>query len=64
MQVTIIGSGNVATHLAVALHKQGVVINQVYSKSIDNAQILAKQVNAEAISDFKLLNSNSVALNT
>lgn len=58
MQVTIIGSGNVATHLALALFNKGIVIHQIYSKSLVNAQILAKHVNAEAINDFSQLNNN------
>lgn len=47
MNVTIIGSGNVATHLAKALHKEGVCIDMVYSRSLENAEKLSFQVNAK-----------------
>lgn len=57
-KITVIGSGNVATHLAVALHNKGFIINQVYSKSIENAKILAEKVNANPIDNLQNLNSD------
>lgn len=46
--ISIAGSGNVASFLAVELYKKGFVIRQVYSRTLGNAKLLAKQVNAEA----------------
>jgi predicted short-subunit dehydrogenase-like oxidoreductase (DUF2520 family) len=51
-RVSIIGSGNVATHLAKNLFSNGVTINSVYSPTLSNASHLATQVNANAISDL------------
>lgn len=44
--IVILGSGNVATHLAVNLHNSGYIVDQIYSRTKDNAQQLAKQVQA------------------
>lgn len=55
MEIVFIGSGNVATHLAVAFKEMGVVVKQVFSKNISNAETLAKKVDAEAISDISKL---------
>lgn len=58
MKVTIIGSGNVATHIALTFKKLGVEINQIYSRNYSNAKTLAETVDAEAICQFdKLCNS-------
>lgn len=48
-QVTTIGAGNVATHLAKALYKNNFVIKQIFSKSFKNANALSKKVNAQPI---------------
>jgi predicted short-subunit dehydrogenase-like oxidoreductase (DUF2520 family) len=37
MKITLLGAGNVGTHLAIALHKAGFVLHQIYSR---NAQLL------------------------
>jgi len=46
---TFIGSGNVATHLAQALFHKGIKINQICSRLMENAAILATRVDAEPI---------------
>lgn len=46
--ISIAGSGNVASFLAVELYQKGFVIRQIYSRTLGNAKLLAKQVNAEA----------------
>lgn len=51
MNITGIGSGNVATHLLSALHAAGHRILQVYSPQAAHAQVLASKLAAEAISD-------------
>jgi len=56
VQISIIGSGNVATHLGKALYKKGYTILQVYSRSNENANLLAEQIEAEAISDIEKIN--------
>ncbi|MES2269172.1 MAG: F420-dependent NADP oxidoreductase [Bacteroidota bacterium] len=49
MRITIIGSGNVATHLAAALKNAGHRIVQVYSRNLHNASLLAYHVGAVAV---------------
>lgn len=53
MQISIIGAGNVATHLALALHLKGIKINSIVSRNIKNAEVLAIQVGATAHSNMK-----------
>jgi len=55
---TFIGSGNVATHLAQILFQKGIVINQICSRLISNAEILAQKVNAEAIDHINDIKEN------
>lgn len=45
-KIVFVGAGNVATHLALQLNKNGYNIIQVYSRTVDSAQSLASQVNA------------------
>jgi predicted short-subunit dehydrogenase-like oxidoreductase (DUF2520 family) len=56
MRITIIGSGNVATHLAAAFKNVGHRIVQVYSRDAHNAALLAYHVGAEAIDDLEQIN--------
>lgn len=56
--VAIIGSGNVATHLAIAIFKAGVNIKNIYSPTLDNCTTLAKRVNAEAVDDIYKIERN------
>lgn len=46
MKVSFIGSGNVATHLALALHNHGCIICDVWSRNYSHAQLLAGRVGA------------------
>ncbi len=59
--VTFIGSGNVATHLALALHSTGVAIRQVLSREYDHAALLASRVGAQPINRPELLKNNADA---
>ncbi|MDN3588409.1 DUF2520 domain-containing protein [Pedobacter aquatilis] len=52
MNIVLLGSGNVATHLAKALKAKGENILQVYSQNLDNAKFLAVEIGAEAICNF------------
>ena len=59
MRVVIIGAGNVATHLAIALDSVCDVV-QVYSYHLDNAKTLAQLLkNAEATDKISQLKSNA-----
>lgn len=46
--ISIIGSGNVATHLAFAFKNSGITIDRIVSKSSANAQQLALDVHSKA----------------
>lgn len=54
-KITLIGSGNVATHLARAFHAAGHQILQIWSREYDHAEALANQVFAEPIDRLTLL---------
>ncbi|HEY2583004.1 MAG TPA: Rossmann-like and DUF2520 domain-containing protein [Mucilaginibacter sp.] len=56
MLITIIGSGNVATHLAAAFKNAGHRIIQVYSRDMQNAALLAYHVGAEPVDDLNSIN--------
>jgi len=56
MRITLVGSGNVATHLAAAFKNAGHTIAQVYSRDMQNAAMLAYHVKAEAIDDLDAVN--------
>lgn len=47
-----IGAGNVANHLAVALHEKGFDICQVFSRTKKSAKFLAEKVNARYITNL------------
>lgn len=52
MRITIIGSGNVATHLAAAFKNAGHNIVQIYSRNAQHAALLAYHVKAEPIDNL------------
>lgn len=53
--ITIIGSGNVATHIASALHTAGFNILEVCSATPENAGKLARKVQAHVVNNLKEL---------
>lgn len=53
MRITIIGSGNVATHFGAALKNAGHKIVQVYSPNMHNAALLAYHIGAQGIDDMQ-----------
>jgi predicted short-subunit dehydrogenase-like oxidoreductase (DUF2520 family) len=59
MRITIIGSGNVATHMAAALKNAGHNIVQVYSRNIQNAALLAYHVKAEPVDNLQHISSET-----
>ena len=57
--ISIIGAGNLATQLGNALHKEGYLISQVYSRTQKNAAVLSKKLNAKPISNLKKLSTDA-----
>ncbi len=57
--VSLIGSGNLATHLGISLQKSGLVINEVYSPQIHHAENLAKTLGCRPIDTLAGLSSSS-----
>ncbi|SMO41422.1 Predicted oxidoreductase, contains short-chain dehydrogenase (SDR) and DUF2520 domains [Saccharicrinis carchari] len=57
--IVLIGSGNLATQLGIALVVKGFNIRQVYSLNLQNAQMLAHKLNAYATSDFSELQTDA-----
>jgi predicted short-subunit dehydrogenase-like oxidoreductase (DUF2520 family) len=57
--ISIVGSGNVATHLALALHAAGHTIRQVLSRQYDHAALLARRVGATPIVGAARLDTKS-----
>ena len=54
-RVVIIGAGNLATQLTLALTGKGVQVKQVFSRTIDSAKELAQKVNADFTNDLSCL---------
>ena len=52
MKITLIGSGNLATNIGVALKNAGHQIVQVYSRRLLNAVSLASRLEAKAVNQF------------
>lgn len=59
MKISFIGSGNVATHLALAFYKCGYTIGQVWSRDFSHAQLLAGRVEARPIADLSSLSKTA-----
>jgi predicted short-subunit dehydrogenase-like oxidoreductase (DUF2520 family) len=57
--VVLIGSGNLATQLALALHENGIQVNQVFSLKLESAKVLAEKVNAGFTNDLSLLHPDA-----
>ncbi len=57
--ISIVGSGNVATHLALALHHAGHTIRQVLSRSYDHSRLLALRVDAQPIDSWRQLDDDA-----
>jgi predicted short-subunit dehydrogenase-like oxidoreductase (DUF2520 family) len=59
MRITLIGSGNVATHFGAALKNAGHHIVQVYSPTQYNADLLAYHLGAAAISNLDAIDADT-----
>ena len=57
--IVMIGSGNVATQLALALIEKGIHVKQVYSQSTESARILSEKVNAGFTNDLFQLDTEA-----
>lgn len=55
MNITIVGAGNVATHLALALRQKNYTISAIYSRTAASAQTLAKTIGAIATTNLDQL---------
>ncbi|MBL7966582.1 MAG: DUF2520 domain-containing protein [Prolixibacteraceae bacterium] len=53
--VVLIGAGNLATQLGLALHAKGIIVRQVYSRKTESAKQLASQLNAAFTSNLSEL---------
>lgn len=60
--INIIGSGNVASHLARIFHQSGFEITGIYSKTFSHATTLAKSVNSMAVESIKSLPAADITL--
>ena len=61
-KIIFIGSGNVATSLAVSLDENNYKILQIFSRSLSNAKLLADKVKAEAIDDLSKIKTADVII--
>lgn len=59
MKIVLLGSGNVATHLAKALKANDEDVVQVYSPNLNHAKLLADLIIAEAINDLNEVKPNA-----
>lgn len=59
MKITLIGSGNLATNIGVALKNAGHQIVQVYSRRLLNAVSLASRLEAKAVNQFSEINDDA-----
>ncbi|MDC0202024.1 F420-dependent NADP oxidoreductase [Flavobacteriales bacterium] len=62
MNITFIGSGNVAWHLSDILQKNNHNIVEIWSKSEKNAKLLAAKLNCSIISDLNVLKSTDLII--
>ncbi|GGE67084.1 putative short-subunit dehydrogenase-like oxidoreductase (DUF2520 family) [Pedobacter psychrotolerans] len=59
MKIVLLGSGNVATHLAQALKSKGEEIVQIYSQNLNHAQLLADRIPCESIDNLKAIKTDA-----
>lgn len=62
MRVTLIGSGNVATHIALRLRERGVKNVYIYSRTLSNAQSLAEKSGYTAVTSKKEIPESDIYL--
>jgi predicted short-subunit dehydrogenase-like oxidoreductase (DUF2520 family) len=62
MKISIVGSGNIATYLAITLFKKGVQVHQIISERVARASLLAKEVEAQVVVNLSGLDDEIDAL--
>lgn len=60
--ISIVGSGNVAHHLGIALKNSGVRINSIYARNLKEGKQLAEILDSKFTSAFHLLSSADLVL--
>jgi len=58
-RITIIGAGNLATRLAVALYEHGFCISRIYSRTADSAKTLAAMVDTDYTTEIPHIGTDS-----
>ncbi len=58
-RITIIGAGNVATHLSTGLHKAGLTIVEIYSPDSGKSATIAEKVSSKVCNDIEKLSPDS-----
>jgi predicted short-subunit dehydrogenase-like oxidoreductase (DUF2520 family) len=58
-KIVIIGAGNLATQLALALAEKGIQIQQIYSRTLESAKELAEKVNTNFTNDLSQLETDA-----
>tara|TARA_B110000116_G_scaffold200343_1_gene175260 strand:+ start:9415 stop:10179 length:765 start_codon:yes stop_codon:yes gene_type:complete len=61
-KILLIGSGNLATHLALKIDKKKYLITQVFSRNIDNAKNLANKIQSDWTIDPKKIKKADITL--
>ncbi|UKT64633.1 Rossmann-like and DUF2520 domain-containing protein [Pedobacter mucosus] len=59
MKIVILGSGNVATHLAKSLYEKGDEIVQVFSPNLENAKLLADKIGSRFTNHLNQVNHDA-----
>ena len=59
MNIVLLGSGNVATHLGKALKLAGHIITEVWSRTFENAQILASLLESKAVAEISKISQQA-----
>lgn len=59
LRVTVVGAGNLGTHLGLKLHAQGFPIEQVFSRKRAKAKSLADRCAAKSVTALKDISSNA-----
>ncbi|PTS94308.1 DUF2520 domain-containing protein [Pedobacter sp. HMWF019] len=59
MRIVCLGSGNVATHMALAFKSTGAEFLQIWSKTLNHAEVLAVQTGARATDNLKEIDRNA-----
>ena len=61
-KILLIGSGNLATHLALKIDKKKYLITQVFSRNIDNAKHIANKIGSDWTIDPKKIKKADITL--